>query len=55
MNNAQWEMSYYLQRIQLTKYVIHCLFPHTYVCTQLTDLFLYMNDKTAQLFEREQK
>lgn len=32
MNNAQWEMSCYLQLLQLTKYVIHCLFPHTYAC-----------------------
>lgn len=41
MNNAQWEMSYYLQRLQLTKYVIHCLFPHTYVCMYAHNSLIY--------------
>lgn len=45
-------MLIYLQHLQLTKYVIHCLFQHTYVCIISLYYFFYTNNETAQLSQR---
>lgn len=47
MNNAQWEMSLYLQHLHLTKH--HPLSLSTHLETSTSDPLFYNNDTTAQL------